>query len=1159
LTSAPVFLFVWFLFFSASDIYPVKVGKFYYTGVPEKLNTTSLVVPADMVAMGELITVKKSVNTNSVNSGGASLFLIIDNSGSMYSQDNDVWGYRFSTSRAIIDSVNKINPACEVGLSIFNSFTGFCQADDPNIFIKMMPLLQTEANLTMQFLDQYGSFIMLLKLNQSYNSKIGQKTGFDILKYYLQTDTMIDPFSQKKYVGLKYKPSDPVMQNTSWSGGTNITTGFQAAKYAYRNTTYPKDKQFIIFFSDGDANKPDGYKDLQTLFIQGAATPTTFSIYLTPRDTVPQSIKQMNANIKANGYSASNQYSNYWSIKSNQDALMTLIKNNIFPVIFSMVISKTPKQALVNTQTCNQWLNNGFLFPTLFPLSGGTTPFTYTLTYAITKDSVTANGTTSTFIKDTVTNTAFSAQVQAGTPIPDSTRLAYWDRFLDFYSNGSVVTSGDDNLTSVEIRFAHKRIDTLYGYADIKVLVTNSASPVKEHEIFSLTDNGTWFSCTVPIAVTSGSPVPDNNIIEHAGVDIIIATFKNPALPLDTISSVLIFNQSTNIKITGYTYFDNSGDGLIDSIFVAIIGNPKTITNNLQEIVDVLPLPVFRNFTQRTGQSVNSGIGLRINEQNAIPRTWITAQDVAEIKNTIVLKNNGAIEPSRIGIVDKMAPVIVSAHVVDSIKVNAADILTVTLSEPEINNIVKANPFTFLRLPSTTYTVSLSLVKQADGEAVFIIKNLTGVVSIIQGDSIRINTLPADNVQDSHLNNQANPANIRRPVTVDIINDGIVLNCAVYYDRDADGHIDLISTGFSYSVSLSPGDIASLKNAMELPSWRGFTIRQVTQTNLRLSIAVDEPGPGNRTFCTAQDVIRIKDTVFLTGTGLFVYPGSVTIIDSIAPVIVRAQFLDSVIIPGDKRNQNSWPPTGTDILTVVLSEPVTPITAPIPFLYKDHIGNSIFQARLKPLSHADSIAVFAVESITGARTINDGDSIWINPAGCVYDILSIGQLNEMNVRRTIAVTRDTVCLYKLFLKATFLDDRATLDIMELSTIGAFEKTLKNPSFMVVGKPGWYKGIMIFTLEPDRPGAVKNEHFEASITLYDALGNIVLDRADMVPRNTGGNNLKRLVYIWDGMNRNNRKSGKGAYLAVVSISYFKDGLPLNTRYRSETRKIFVGIK
>jgi hypothetical protein len=129
--------------------------------------------------------------------------------------------------------------------------------------------------------------------------------------------------------------------------GTNISAAFQAAKYATKKSIYDKSKQFIIFYSDGDANYPGGM-DLQTLFVTGAETPTTFSLYLTPGDTVPKNIVKMTANIKANGYSSSNQFTNLWSIKSNLDSLQALIKKNIFPVIFSTVRKQTPKEIAVN-------------------------------------------------------------------------------------------------------------------------------------------------------------------------------------------------------------------------------------------------------------------------------------------------------------------------------------------------------------------------------------------------------------------------------------------------------------------------------------------------------------------------------------------------------------------------------------------------------------------------------------------------------------------------------------------------------------------------------------------------------------------------------------------------------------------------------------------
>ncbi|MBN1983169.1 MAG: hypothetical protein JW795_16665 [Chitinivibrionales bacterium] len=749
---------VWIILCSQM-LFAAQVGKFTYFGKPEKLNGGNLTLPRDMVAMGDFIAVKKTTSENSVNAGGASVFFIIDNSSSMYSQGNDQWGVRFGVTRALLDSLNRINPACEVGLTVFNAFDSFDSNDDPNIFVKMLPQLQTESDATMQFLDAYGSYVMLMKLNQTYQSaKVGLKSGYEILKYYLQTDT-ITAIGGKKYLGLKYVPTDAVLSNPTHSSGTNITVGFQAAKYAMKKAIYPPEKQFVIFFSDGDANMPAGYKDLQILFVKGTAVPTTFSFYLTPNDTTPQNIIKMTANIKSNNYSSSNKFSTLWSIRSNQDSLMSLMKANIFPIIFSTIISTTPKKLVVNTIENTSWKNNGFQYDKLFGLTGAVNPFTYLLTYAIIKDSITPNGSTQTHIKDTLANIQFKATLQTGSSTPDSTRLAYWDRTLAFLVDDKEVAWIDDKVKNIELRFTTKKIDTLYGYSGVTAEVITTNGAVKDRELVSLKEQGQTHSATVALAV--GTASAGDNIVQHQVSDTIIAIFRNKELALDTLRTTVVTGLGDYCALQRGIYYDRDADGFVDHIFIGLTGQKKTEAKDIEKIAAALQLPAYRSLQKKRWTPVENGIELEVGEGNPLPHTATVADDRATIKDSLILEGSGEILlPSSVPLEDSLAPVIVRARLVDSLKPGSRDELTVYFSE-KIDITSQRIPFFYRTATIDRYEAQLTLLHHQDSTSLFSVDSVFPVPAISPADSLWINASVNDNIHDALLNNQGNEKNRR--------------------------------------------------------------------------------------------------------------------------------------------------------------------------------------------------------------------------------------------------------------------------------------------------------------------------------------------------------------------------------------------------------------
>ncbi len=251
-----------------------------------------------------------------------SLLFLIDHSGSMSGQGSnnaqDRWGERFKVPHALIDSIHKLFDSSEVSVVVFQKYLYFDPVDDEK-FVQA-PGVDT------------GAFLPLFQLNKSYPPE--GKMGYEIIKEYLDYDTVTGGMND--YVDLKYVPS-----NLSMNGGnTNITAGFEAAKHAFTSARYPKNRQFIIFFSDGVATWPPPQGGtLANKFIEDAKTgmPTTFTIYFTQDPDPPIDLVEMTDNIKNNDYSTMNDSSALWAIDLGQQSLMDFILLNIFNIISTSV------------------------------------------------------------------------------------------------------------------------------------------------------------------------------------------------------------------------------------------------------------------------------------------------------------------------------------------------------------------------------------------------------------------------------------------------------------------------------------------------------------------------------------------------------------------------------------------------------------------------------------------------------------------------------------------------------------------------------------------------------------------------------------------------------------------------------------------------------
>jgi len=747
-------------FFITGIPFAEEICEFYFKGCPEDYHGDTIVVPDHIVALSQDVYVcePSEVIENVIDSGGGppSIVFIIDHSYSMLGTGTifpgrDPYGARFRVVEDIIDTIFSVHPTAEISIVVFREKLYF----DHRNYSHFVALPGAGD----------GSYLPLLKLNET---QTGGKTGKEIVHEVLLNDTVIlkNPVLGNidvECVDLVYKPQFGTV------GNTNINCAFNAAKEAMKSSSYKKESQFFIFLSDGKPfkgeNDPSPYD-----FVNGTGCPTTFTVFFTPDTIAPDSLVLMNANIQNNGYSKLNPKSELWTIDANYDTLMSLLMTNVITSIVLEYKSK-PFEITINGQTSTSYNNQWFLYSNKFVLQDQLSYFTFDIDYTVTNSNT---GIT----HDTATHSEFWVKIDTVLSLPDDFDEWCWDRNMVFFYNGDTIYYADETMAQLEVRFFWSPGDADYEYTSVPFVITHTEGTSKDSEIFSGTNNTSYFSTTFSRTVANANA--GDGTLQHAGVDSIVAIFRNPEIPLDTLRKAIPFRISESVEMIYGTYFDRNADGYVDSIPVMIHGTYNIA--DINELAGAITLPAERGFTISNTSIISGGIAFTVNEENvsdpnARPKTYITTNDTLVIQQT-VLPNGGWVVGKSALIIDSMAPVINSAHLTDVQSDSIHDTLVVIFSE-NVRNITQNQPF-FFRNPQTQiqYFAYLHLIRQSGDAAEFWVDYLKGVngetvETMEKGDSIWINPSYDLNVYDDLLNEQKNPMNIRRLLDNKLIHNPI--------------------------------------------------------------------------------------------------------------------------------------------------------------------------------------------------------------------------------------------------------------------------------------------------------------------------------------------------------------------------------------------------
>jgi hypothetical protein len=499
-----------------------------FQACPDQFAGSVVTVPRNVLALDYRI--PYCSKTVKVAGGGQprplSIVFIIDHSYSMVDLTDPDFE-RFTQTQAMIRQIQDVAPQAEVGLVVFRGDLRYDHRD--NAYFKQAfpgdPFFKND------------SYVPLTRLDKAFpNGRSGLDTleAFLQVKYKTYIDTITTPdkpgWSQLDTVHEPYLVHETKLRD---SAGTDISLGFDAAKIAMQPAAAAPEDRYFIFLSDGiaEVDRPN-VNDFQA----GRSVPTTFTIFFHEKydsnQTVPPAIKTMTTNIRANGYSANNPKSAYWSINVPGDQLLKLLQTEVFGKI--LVLPTRPKDAVVSspggTWSTGTVAGGDFLFAGRIPLSGTDETFSLAFTYSYVDSSGGRQVTRDTLVRSSVT----VRRGDVASPPSGMTTSCREQESLALYFAGAPVTAVRSDETSLETRLTSASGQSCQG-CHVEVRTDRPVPPGDRETVTLLSPPGATVAAGTFARELRDPAVSGDGRLQHLAGDSIVLVYRNPDVPLDTV------------------------------------------------------------------------------------------------------------------------------------------------------------------------------------------------------------------------------------------------------------------------------------------------------------------------------------------------------------------------------------------------------------------------------------------------------------------------------------------------------------------------------------------------------------------------------------------------------------------------------------------------
>ena len=1050
----------------ARDLFSGEVCK-VQLNCPLNYKNRSITVDRDVVALDNVFTHclnDSFVEGISINlEDTISVFFIIDHSASMSHMDST--GLRYSVARQLIDTLAIRSPQSEVGIAIFSNQLLHSYQDDP-YYVQLQQETPT-----------HEAYIPLTRLDAS----IDGGSAIEKLKGALATSTTpndTDIGGNQRLLNGNYSPTGrhdsrlypTYLINNGYNGTTDISLGFEAARQAFLSASYPRNRQFIIFLSDGVSQ----YVDVQRAehefdYINGANLPTTYTaFFININQTIPPQMEEMTVNIQNNGYSETNRTSEVWKTSGTVGELIQKLLRELSLGTGGGIRTRTPLSLSINGMSAI-FAGDSVYLPKLIPLTGQSTTLDFTLSWHWNEP-----------INSDVSETVSVTVVQGAIP-SEALPKKCWDQGdLRFYSGNQQLSFVSEDQRTIEVRF--------YPSSDIAinnaVLVITNAEKTDSLTL-SAVNNGQYFYGT--FNRTYGAPIIDN-ILQNSYNDSIVAYYRNPDLPLDVLRASIAVAQPRAVGVQAAYFLDQNGNGYPDLIRV-IQGEQKITAAEAPIIASYITFkPTGRELSIQSVVPSNNGFDIILNE-TGVPYTGSYHDERMYIERVTNLPSGGEFPATNVVIADSMAPVIIKATYYNNVNPQIRDTMEVFFSEA-IRPVDSQEPFVFYT-NSTEYRIRLSSEGIDSSKAVFSIVSVTGQQEPVLNDSINIDH-SVRGISDLSGNVQNFAGNIKRKIDLFIL---YKITEAAYLDTTGDGLIDLVRVTMDAPPDEELLDV--LSETITLPEYRKFTY---TRSDLEITatgfvIKVRQP-PSTEPYTTVDERDKLVVRRTEASNGGIIKETSVPIEDLLAPVLIQATY-----VPGKK-----------DSLIARFSETISAPTSNQPFVLYDAKTGEPYTMTLHYVKQVSSTEqLFSIEQVNGKEYPEWKDSISINPLAGVKD--TSNNIQDSENRRSELIFKAEKYDYTIVsLPNPFDPIKAEIS----ASVRNYYNITDKEGLVIVAKPASrIAGHVVL---------------RGKLAIYDAVGNKVLE---IVSKETESN-AKDLIFVWNGTNKKGRFVGTGTYLAVLTI-------------------------
>lgn len=566
------------------------------------------------------------------------------------------------------------------------------------------------------------------------------------------------------------------------------------------------------------------------------------------------------------------------------------------------------------------------------------------------------------------------------------------------------------------------------------------------------------------------------------------------------------------LYVLSASYHDKNADGWIDEVYVNL---SKNISDEfLSTVVQSLNLSSNRNILINSSSYQNGIIKLLVNETGIVPNT-ATDLDVISINDSVILSNELILTPCTVSVSDSLAPVVLSASLIDSVKSGAYDNLLIKFSEEALDIGGESCLNFYNKSTLQKFNEELELISVNNNNVEYRIMDS----DIEDGDSVNINNNSSLVIKDVVNNLQTASDNIKVKINVTLIEDKLIIEQSAFYDENADGYVDKITITFNQEIEVEILD--EIVNSLKFGDIREFEIQSKDNDKRSIVLYVNE-NSSNILTSTLGETISINDSLKISKE-LVLVPCEVSVQDSMAPVIIEAHLYDSVITE-TKGKEVYISKKGDDFLFITCSEDIDSVKGNFPFKFHNDIS---FNVSLEVISIKDEV----VECRVIDRNIlkeDDSVSINYNSNNFVNDLLAVVQDNDKNRRCPIQITTIEAQSFvpadiEFILKSTILDYKKSIDVPD-------DWETED------GKAGNNKGVMVITLEPDdKENFTAHDNIVAILSVYDNLGSVIKSGMEM----KFDESSKTSHLLWSGKNTKGRLVGSGGYIVIAEIERYFD--------------------